>query len=59
VIVTSVKYCINKFFIAGRQMNGLCGKSCDQEVEVPAICHLAVFHAQAPGKDRRDFPAVT
>jgi hypothetical protein len=31
-------------------MNGLRGKSCDQEVKVPVIRHFAVFHTQAPGK---------
>jgi len=31
-------------------MNGLRGKSSDQEVKVPAIRHLAVFHPQAPWK---------
>ncbi len=31
-------------------MNGLRGKSCEQEVKVPAIRHFAVFHSQAPRK---------
>ena|SRR5205814_1604278 len=31
-------------------MNGLRGKSCKQEVKVPAIRHFAVFHSQAPRK---------